>query len=240
VRDDAEFLAELAVRGAPGVAQVRFRNNRSRLLSLSAGGRRLNAHRCFRSAPPRVLDAIAAFVAARPGTPPHRRAVEVVRSWEGARSGIAAARAAGHAAAPGTAERQPATRRCAGTAAQRAQVAELYDRFNASHFGGRLPLLPASLPLRLSGRMARRYGQVHCQRLPDGTRRAGELALNVDLLLPGNEHQLRDTLLHEMAHVEAWLQHGHRGHGPAWRAVARRVGCEPRACTRARIAQRRR
>ncbi|MGH7504539.1 MAG: SprT-like domain-containing protein, partial [Longimicrobiales bacterium] len=49
-----------------------------------------------------------------------------------------------------------------------------------------------------------------------------------------------DTLLHEMAHAEAWLLHAHREHGRPWRTVARRVGCEARACSTVRIRRRRR
>src|SRR5690606_14322713 len=108
-------------------------------------------------------------------------------------------------------------------------------RLNAERFGARLP---ADLPLRLSRRMTRRLGHVRWHRRADGTRIVVELALNPDLFLVGNEAQLRDTLLHEMAHVEAWLEHGSAGHDAVWRRIARRVGCEPRACTRARIRRR--
>jgi len=67
-----------------------------------------------------------------------------------------------------------------------------------------------------------------------------EIALNVHLLLPGNGRALRDTLLHEMAHAEAWLRHGHRGHGRIWQRLAARVGCEPLACSEMRVRRRRR
>jgi predicted SprT family Zn-dependent metalloprotease len=72
-----------------------------------------------------------------------------------------------------------------------------------------------------------------------GERVVLELAINHSLFLQGNETNLLDTMLHEMTHVEAWLVHGDRGHGAAWKRVARRVGCEPRACS-ARIIRRRR
>lgn len=43
------------------------------------------------------------------------------------------------------------------------------------------------------------------------------------------EAEVRDTLLHEIAHALA----GHEaGHGPAWREVARSVGAKPRRCYR--------
>jgi predicted SprT family Zn-dependent metalloprotease len=64
--------------------------------------------------------------------------------------------------------------------------------------------------------------------------------ISADLLLPANAEVLRDTLLHEMAHGEAWLRHGHRGHGKIWRRIAERVGCVPRALTQTRVARHRR
>ncbi len=44
------------------------------------------------------------------------------------------------------------------------------------------------------------------------------------------EAEVRDTLLHEIAHALAG--HG-AGHGPAWREVADSVGAKPRRCYRA-------
>ncbi|CAN5723409.1 hypothetical protein BH23GEM10_BH23GEM10_09760 [soil metagenome] len=123
-----------------------------------------------------------------------------------------------------------------GTAEQRACLETAYAKLNESHFRG---CLPADLPIRLSDRMSRRFGHVAYARTIQGDRKVAELALNIDLLLPGNERALLDTLLHEMAHIEAWLVHGHREHGRIWRDVARRVGCEPRACTHMRLRRRR-
>jgi predicted SprT family Zn-dependent metalloprotease len=65
-----------------------------------------------------------------------------------------------------------------------------------------------------------------------------EIAISADLLVPENRAVLEDTLLHEMAHAEAWLRHGHRGHGPIWRRVAERVGCTPRALIHTRVRRR--
>ena len=46
--------------------------------------------------------------------------------------------------------------------------------------------------------------------------------------LDGSEEQIRDTVLHEIAHAIA----GHEaGHGPLWKATARRIGATPRAKT---------
>jgi hypothetical protein len=62
----------------------------------------------------------------------------------------------------------------------------------------------------------------------EGQRTVLEIALNLDLLLEGNEAPLVDTLLHEMAHAASWLLDGTRDHGPSWRRWAARVGCAVR------------
>ena len=46
--------------------------------------------------------------------------------------------------------------------------------------------------------------------------------------LEGSEEQIRNTVLHEIAHAIAG--HG-AGHGPLWKATARRIGATPRAKT---------
>jgi predicted SprT family Zn-dependent metalloprotease len=42
--------------------------------------------------------------------------------------------------------------------------------------------------------------------------------------------EIRETMLHEVAHA---LVGGGHGHGPVWKAMARRVGCRPVRCGRA-------
>ena len=44
--------------------------------------------------------------------------------------------------------------------------------------------------------------------------------------LEGSEEQIRDTVLHEIAHAIAGPE---AGHGPLWKATARRIGATPRA-----------
>jgi hypothetical protein len=215
-----ELLGALRVRGATFLEEVKFRPNRSRLISLSADRRRLNLHDCFRAAPCRVIDAVASFATAPARSRSFRDAVEQMREWH-----------EGQVAEYGLGEPLASC----GTARQRAYLADVYRRLNDSHFGG---ALPAELPIRLSDRMSRRFGHVSYARTRAGDRKVAELALNIDLLLPGNERALLDTLLHEMAHVEAWLVHGHREHGRIWREVARRIGCEAKACTYMRLKRR--
>jgi hypothetical protein len=217
---EVEFLRQLHQRGVTFVNEVKFRPNRSRLISLSADRRCLNLHECFRAAPGRVLDAVAAFASAPSRARGFRDAVERMREWH---EGQVAEHGLGEPLA-----------NC-GTPKQIEYLERVYRQLNRSHFEGRLPEI---LPIRFSDRMTRRFGHVSYAQTVRGERKVAELALNIDLLLPGNERALLDTLLHEMAHIEAWLLQGHREHGRTWREIARRVGCEATACTRMRLRRR--
>lgn len=208
------MLAALRARGVEGAARVVFKDNRTRLLSVSRDRRTVYLHRCFAAAPPAVVDAMATLLAGRRRAAATRRAARVLRAW-----------AAEHAPLPVA---SPKPGRCDGTPAQRAVLRERYGEYNRGYFGSRLP----AVPLRVSARMRRRLGHVRCHRTEDGRRVVVELAINALLFDAGNEAVFRETLLHEMAHVEAWLVHGHRGHGAIWKRIAQRVGCEPRACTK--------
>ena len=54
--------------------------------------------------------------------------------------------------------------------------------------------------------------------------------LSATLTELNGEAEVRDTLLHEIAHALA----GHRaGHGPVWRKIAHEVGAKPERCYRA-------
>lgn len=213
------------------IRSVRYRLNRSVLLSVSRDGRTLNSHACFRHAPPDIADAIARFLAARRGSATARQALERIRSWEGTGRGLEHAR-----------RKRPAVTGPASDGPETAPLRALFDRLNRERFDARLP----AVPLRVSHRMTRslgtiRYGPDAYVAVAGGTgapRMVIEIAISADLLIPRNRASLEDTMLHEMAHAEAWLRHGHRGHGPAWRRIARRVGCTPRATCRAPIARR--
>ena len=221
---EEDVLCALRERGIEEVLAVRFRANRSRLISLSADRRRVNLHECFRASGPDVLDAIAAFARARRDGLSYRQAVARLRRWHGAQV----------AESDDEVSRKPPP--CCGTPAQLQALAQYYRQLNRSHFGG---VLPELLPVRLSDRMRQRLGHVQYGGRGE-LRSVTEIALNVDLLLPGNGRALRDTLLHGMAHAEAWLRHAQRGHGRIWQRIASRVGCEPRACSAMRIRRRRR
>ncbi len=249
------ILDALRARGAgsgsgsrSGIRRVRYRENRSVLLSVSKDGRTLNAHACFRGAPPEIVDALVTVATSPRDTPARRAALRTVREWEGTRSGLERAR-----------RRKPRRgRRVNGR--ETVPLRAVFDRLNRERFGDRLP----GIPLRISRRMTRslgtvRYAGVHGADASGGTGRGSgqsasgvgtapsagrphraveEIAISADLLRPANRALLEDTMLHEMAHAEAWLEHGHRGHGPVWRRIARRVGCRPRAVNDVRIAGR--
>lgn len=46
---------------------------------------------------------------------------------------------------------------------------------------------------------------------------------------PDQHEQIRDTVLHEIAHALAWIHSGEKGHGKEWKAWCLRVGALPRA-----------
>ncbi|MFO7894929.1 MAG: SprT family zinc-dependent metalloprotease [Longimicrobiales bacterium] len=232
------ILTALRARGS-AIRRVRYRENRTVLLSVSSDGRTLNSHACFRDAPPPIVDAIVVVATTARDTPPRRAALRTLRGWEGTRRGLERAR------------RRKARRGRKVNGRETEPLRALFRRLNAEEFGGRLP----EIPLRVSRRMTRSLGTVRYGTGPGpghgpgsspgsepdadrSDRSVAEIAISVDLLRPGNRAVLEDTLLHEMAHAEAWLYHGHRGHGRPWRQIARRVGCRPRATNDVRVAGR--
>ena len=216
------ILCVLRDRGS-AIRRIRYRENRSVLLSVSRDGRTLNSHCCFQGAPPEIVEAVVAVVTTRRDTRGRRAALRRLREWEGTRRGLEEAR-----------RRKP--RRSRETnGRETAPIRTLFRRFNAEKFAGRLP----EIPLRVSRRMTRSLGTIrYGAGGGDSTARTvSEIAISAAILDPANRSILEDTLLHEMAHAEAWLQHGHRGHGRIWREVARRVGCRPRAVNDVRAAR---
>ncbi|MBM4184577.1 MAG: SprT family zinc-dependent metalloprotease [Gemmatimonadetes bacterium] len=212
-----QFLVELRRRRATRVRRVSFRMNRSTVWSLTQGGRVLNLHAAYRTATPELLDAFADLVAeggwwtaAR-----RRRAASAIRAWPPLSEALRDARAE---------PRNRSESACCATFQQSRYLRTLYRDLNRTRFEGRLP---DDLPLRLSNRMKRALGHMVPGEGGAGERSVREIALNVDLMLEGNDEELVDTLLHEMAHAADYLLTGHRGHGSSWRAWARRVGCRP-------------
>jgi SprT-like family len=211
-----EFLIELQRRGAKRLSRVSFRRNRSIIWSLTQSGRVLNLHSAYGSASPELLDAFATLV--REGgvrSRASRHAAAVIGEWPAVRQALQEARDMG---------KSGVIAGCCATPEQSRYLRALYCYFNRTRFGGRLP---EGIPVRLSSRMRTGLGHMLPGDEADGERYVAEVALNVDLMLPGNGAERIDTLLHEMAHVADYLYTGHRGHGATWRQWAIRVGCRP-------------
>lgn len=218
----ADFLGELRRRGAQRIRCVRYRRNRSTVWSLTQRGTVLNVHAAFAEADDALLDAFA--VIAREGQAESvvaRTASNAIMAWpplhaeiERLRSEHAEARRRGRVSASA----------CCASPEQRTYLRALYDYFNQTRFGG---ILPSDIPVRLSDRMTSSLGHMRVDEGHPDARRVAEIALNVDLMLESNGAERADTLLHEMAHAADYLESGHAGHGPSWKAWARRVGCRP-------------
>jgi hypothetical protein len=227
-----EFLRALQDRRTYGVRRVRFKNNRAQIITLSKDGLTLHIHVCFREADGDVLDAVSVFLRAGRRSAAYRSALSALRNFWSARGETDSWKDEDDSRVIEATRRLPSS----GTAQQEEFLCAAYMRLNTIHFDSRLPL---NFPMRISDRMASRFGHMRYHTMRNGERIVLEIAVNLNLFAPGNERNLLDTLLHEMTHVEAWLMHGHRAHGATWKRIARRVGCEPRACS-ARIIRRRR
>lgn len=216
------------------MGEVRFKKNRGRIISVARDGSTLHIHACFQEADEAAMHAVATFLKAGRRSYAYREAVKAMREFFDAH-------APKYVALTGEEEDHRVTRDvqrlpCVGTTPQRDFLREAYARFNSTLFNNRLPSVVC---MRLSDRMKSRLGHVRYHVTATGERVILELALNVHLMLPRNESVLLDTLLHEMTHIEAWLRHGERGHGRAWKLIARRVGCEATACSTEPIRRRR-
>ena len=64
-----------------------------------------------------------------------------------------------------------------------------------------------------------RFGKCNCGKK--------EISLSRYLAELNNEAEVRDTILHEIAHA---LAPRNAGHGPAWRRIALSIGCNGRRC----------
>jgi hypothetical protein len=211
-----EFLSELQRRGAKRLSRVSFRRNCSIIWSLTQRGRVLNVHAAYGSATEELLDAFA--ILAREGGIKSRatlRAAHTVGEWPAVAYALQEVRAARKTGLPTG---------CCATPEQKRYLRALYRYFNETRFDDRLP---DDIPVRLSRRMVSSLGHMLPSDESEEPRRVVEIALNVDLMLPGNGAERVDTLLHEMAHAADYLESGNRGHGDSWRAWARRVGARP-------------
>lgn len=197
--------------GLADVDAVRTHANRTVMLSLRR--RVLRIHRGYAHAPDRVLQAIIVFLrrGARRET---RRAAE--------REFLAFPV---HHHVPPTPRRALAERPRPEDAAVIERLTAVHADLNVRHFAGTL----AAIPVRLSGRMRRRLGELVASL---------ETSQPVAIVL-SRRHLRRDpwpevehTLLHEMVHQWQAEQSHPLDHGAAFRRKAREVGIVPRAARR--------
>ena len=52
-----------------------------------------------------------------------------------------------------------------------------------------------------------------------------------------DEKEVRDTILHEVAHALSYIRHGRKGigHGKLWKDICREIGAIPRACSKEKL-----
>jgi hypothetical protein len=192
-------LQELGLRGIEGLVLMR-----TRTVMVSLIGRTLRVHEGYADAPEPVLRAIVTFATAR------NRAVRTQ-----ARDAILA-----H-----DVERAPAVRRAEserpGDAALIASLMSAHQELNARWFDGQL----ASIPIRLSGRMATRLGHFD----PGSRLTSPEIVMSRRHMVRHGWREGMHTLLHEMVHQ--WQHETGRpvDHLATFRKKCREVGITPSA-----------
>ena len=208
--EDELLERRLRALGLRAVAGVRATDNRAVMVSLSKQ-RVLSVHRGYVHAPDRVLRAIVRFVSRTTPRPLRRAAQHEIISF----------RAEAHTAGPPRRQRAPDQAQ-PGDFVHTERLAAYFHEANAAHFGGLLP----ELPIRLSGRMKSRLGQLCLSR---ETGRPFEITVSRRHAERHDWQDVADTLLHEMVHL--WQhENGHAvDHGRLFRAKAREVGVAPAA-----------
>lgn len=224
---EARIFRTLLLHGLSRIQAVQLKDNRSLLVSASRDGKTLYLQRSFAEAPPSVIVAIARFFQGRSKREQAAQA-RILRDWQ---SEYRSKNPLPHRKVSRTRLQQ-----CAGTPDQKDFLRRLYRYLNRERARGQLP---DDVRLTWSKRMRRRLGVFAA--IPGREKEALSISLNIDLLIPGNEEQLLDTLLHEMAHLHTHLRYGEdvRPHGREWKRAAVELGCSPAATCRARIKRRR-
>jgi hypothetical protein len=201
--------ARLFLLGLHGVSRVVTHANRSVMVSI--GKRRvLRIHAGYAYASDSVLRAIIRFL-----DPRLPRAIRRAAERE-----LLAFPAEEYAASEPAQLRQERPR--PGDLLLLHRLSQAFDRFNRDHFGGKL----SSLPIRLSGRMRTRLGELS---VDIRTGQPIEIAISRRHLARHGWSEVEHTLLHEMVHqwqAESGLP---VDHGPLFREKARQVGVVPGA-----------
>jgi hypothetical protein len=206
---DSLLAERLTTLGLRGVVDIRTHANRSVMVSFTAR-RVLRVHRGYAFAPDRVLTAIISFLDVRRSRAERRAAEQVFLAFPV------------EIYVPRSCRARPAERPRPGDLALLHRLHEVHRRFNLDHFGGALH----EIPIRLSGRMRVRLGEVSVDLR---TGRPIEIAMSRLHLTRHAWDEVEHTMLHEMVHqwqAESGLP---VDHGPTFRAKAREVGVLPAA-----------
>ncbi|MGH7579455.1 MAG: SprT-like domain-containing protein [Gemmatimonadales bacterium] len=204
----AGLPARLALLGLRGHERVITHTNRTVMVSLGAGGY-LRLHRGYAFAPDAVLRAIVRFLDTRLPRAARRMAEREFLAFPVEQ----------YAPPPGPARQE---RPRPGDLLIFHRLVQAHERFNRQYFGGRL----GSLPIRLSGRMRSRLGELSVDL---GTGRPIEIAISRRHIARHLWAEVEHTLLHEMVHqwqAETGLP---VDHGPTFRRKAQEVGVLPGA-----------
>jgi hypothetical protein len=199
----------LRLLGLREVSRVLTHTNRTVMVSLGSD-RTLRLHRGYAWASDRVLRAIVRFIDPRVPRPIRRQAQRELLAFP----------AEQYAPPPARLGRRERPRPGDLRAIDRLQ--RLHAELNGRHFAGSL----GELPIRLSGRMRTRLGELAVDLR---TGRPLEIAISRRHLARHDWAEVEHTVLHEMGHQ--WqAETGLRvDHGPTFRRKAREVGVLPAA-----------
>ena len=197
----------LRMLGLRDVDRILTHTNRTVMLSLNR--RVLRIHRGYGFAPDGVLKAIVRFLSPRV---PRRMRLEAEREflrfpvWAYTRPS----------------ERPRKDRSRPGDGALLGRLESMHRDLNIRHFGGSL----GSIPIRLSGRMKTRLGELSVDHNDNNLK---EIGISRRHIARHSWSEVEHTMLHEMVHQ--WqAENGHPvDHGPRFRAKAREIGVLPAA-----------
>lgn len=206
------LIPRLRSLGLPAFDRIAIHRNEQVMLSW-VPGKVLRIHEGYAGAPDEVLEAIVRFV-----TPHTRLATRLA-----ARRVFLAFPVDGHAPRPARPKRP--FRVAPQDRAAQARLVALFAELNQRHFGGTLP----AIPIRISGRMRTRLGELRLERR---TGRPLHIGISRRHLRRDGWVSVTDTLLHEMVHQWQAERGGPVDHGAGFRQKAREVGIEPRAVRR--------
>ena len=205
----SESLASRLVRlGLPGATQVITHRNRQVMVSWVAG-KSLRVHEGYAHAPDEVIAALVRFLAPGSRRPARLAARRIFLGFPVEQFAPSRPREQGTSTRP-------------DDEAALVRLSELHLELNQRHFGGSL----SRIPIRLSGRMRRRLGEVRLER---GTGRVECITLSRRHLKRDGWGAVTETLVHEMIHQ--WQAETGRpvDHGSEFRRRARELGITPRA-----------